>query len=60
LAGEAGAKRAIDILGTEVRRVLGLLGCPSIAQLSTDYLLYEPRFELQRFALSPSSNNGTP
>jgi hypothetical protein len=43
-----------------VRRVLGLLGCPSIAQLSTDYLLYEPRFELQRFALSPSSNNGTP
>ena len=53
LAGEAGAKRAIDILGTEVRRVLGLLGCPSIAQLSTDYLLYEPRFELQSFTSSP-------
>ncbi|MBV8784918.1 MAG: alpha-hydroxy-acid oxidizing protein [Gammaproteobacteria bacterium] len=32
--GEAGAGRALEILRTEIERVLGLLGCASIADLS--------------------------
>ena len=37
--GEAGAAHAIGILRTEVDRVMALLGCPSIGELDTDYLL---------------------
>ena len=36
--GEAGADRAIDILRSEVDRVLGLLGCPDIGRLDDSYL----------------------
>jgi (S)-mandelate dehydrogenase len=31
--GEAGAKRALTILGEEIRRTLALLGCPSLSML---------------------------
>ena len=36
--GEAGAAHAINILRTEVNRVLALLGCPSVRELSPDFL----------------------
>ncbi len=36
--GEAGAVRALDILGSETDRVLGLLGCPDVGQLDRSYL----------------------
>ena len=36
--GEAGVSHAIGILRTEVDRVLGLLGCRSIGELSADFL----------------------
>ena len=38
--GEAGAQHAIGILRSEVDRVLGLLGCPSVRELSSDFLVY--------------------
>ena len=36
--GEAGALRALKLLGSEVDRVLGLLGCNSVEQLNPEYL----------------------
>jgi isopentenyl diphosphate isomerase/L-lactate dehydrogenase-like FMN-dependent dehydrogenase len=36
--GQAGAKHAIDLLKSEVDRVIALLGCPSIAQLGPQFL----------------------
>jgi (S)-mandelate dehydrogenase len=36
--GEAGAAHAINILHTEINRVMALLGCPSVRELSMDYL----------------------
>jgi len=38
VAGEAGAARALTILREELERVMCLLGCPSIAALTTDSL----------------------
>jgi len=40
--GAAGAQRAIAIYREEIDRVLGLLGCPSIAQLGPQYLHIAP------------------
>ena len=37
-AGEAGARRALQILGSEVDRVLALLGCNSLAELGPQHL----------------------
>ena len=37
--GEAGAAHAIDILRAGIDRVMALLGCPSIGELDTGYLL---------------------
>jgi len=37
-AGEAGVKRAIDILRTDLERTLRLLGCPSVAHLDRTYV----------------------
>ena len=37
--GEAGATHAIEILRSEIDRVLALLGCPSVSQLGPDYFL---------------------
>jgi isopentenyl diphosphate isomerase/L-lactate dehydrogenase-like FMN-dependent dehydrogenase len=36
--GEAGALHAINLLKSEVDRVLALMGCPSIAQLGPQFL----------------------
>ena len=36
--GEAGAQHAIEILRSEVDRVLALLGCPSVRGLNADFL----------------------
>ncbi|VXB43319.1 (S)-mandelate dehydrogenase [Burkholderia sp. 8Y] len=41
--GRAGVDRAIEILKTEVDRVIGLLGCKSIAELDTRYLQWTRR-----------------
>jgi len=38
-AGEAGALRALQIFRDEIDRVLALIGCPSIADLSPDYVI---------------------
>jgi isopentenyl diphosphate isomerase/L-lactate dehydrogenase-like FMN-dependent dehydrogenase len=41
--GEAGAQRALEILSSEVDRVMALLGCTDIGSLTSDYLaLSEP------------------
>ena len=37
-AGETGAARALQILGEETARVMGLLGCPDVDQLSPAFL----------------------
>jgi L-lactate dehydrogenase (cytochrome) len=37
-AGEAGVKRAIEILRTDLDRTLRLLGCPSVAALDRSYV----------------------
>ena len=36
--GEAGAAHAIEILRTEIHRVMALLGCSSVRELNEDYL----------------------
>lgn len=36
--GQAGAERAIEILRSEIDRVLGLLGCPDLSQMDQSYL----------------------
>jgi (S)-mandelate dehydrogenase len=36
--GEAGVRRALQLLRAEIDRVLALLGCPSIDALGTQYL----------------------
>ncbi|WP_248323571.1 alpha-hydroxy acid oxidase [Caballeronia sp. Sq4a] len=41
--GRAGVDRAIEILKTEVDRVIGLLGCKSMAELDTRYLQWTRR-----------------
>jgi len=37
-AGEAGVRRALEILRTDLERTLRLLGCPSIAELDRSYI----------------------
>jgi isopentenyl diphosphate isomerase/L-lactate dehydrogenase-like FMN-dependent dehydrogenase len=39
VAGEAGALRAIEILRSEVDRVMALLGCESVAEITRDHLV---------------------
>jgi isopentenyl diphosphate isomerase/L-lactate dehydrogenase-like FMN-dependent dehydrogenase len=46
-AGEAGARRALEIYRDEIDRVMGLLGCPTIADLSPEHVLM-PNEELPR------------
>jgi isopentenyl diphosphate isomerase/L-lactate dehydrogenase-like FMN-dependent dehydrogenase len=38
-AGEAGATRALEILSSEIRRTMGVLGCSSIDALSRDHVV---------------------
>ena len=49
-AGEAGGTRALEILGAEIRRVLGILGCRSIAELNRDYLVMPLQYTLRASA----------
>ena len=39
VAGQAGVARVIDILGTEIDRNLGLLGCPDVNALDQDFIV---------------------
>lgn len=39
VAGQAGVARVIDILGTEIDRNLGLLGCCDVAELGSDFIV---------------------
>jgi isopentenyl diphosphate isomerase/L-lactate dehydrogenase-like FMN-dependent dehydrogenase len=41
-AGEAGVRRALEILGADVERTLKLLGCPSVAELDNSYVRVSP------------------
>ncbi len=43
VAGEAGAGRAIEILMSEVDRVMALLGARSVAELTPDHLVMRER-----------------
>jgi L-lactate dehydrogenase (cytochrome)/(S)-mandelate dehydrogenase len=36
--GEAGARRALDILREEIDMTLALIGCPNVAELGSDFL----------------------
>ena len=47
-AGEAGALRALEILREEVDRVMGLTGCPSVAQINRNLLWLETSFGTSR------------
>lgn len=42
VAGEAGAGRALDLLGDELDRCLNLMGCPEIDRLGADWLTVYP------------------
>jgi len=61
--GEAGVARAIQILKTEIDRVLGLLGCRDIADLNEQYVrhmgspLPRPTRHEQRMKDSPSTHH---
>ncbi|UEM19056.1 alpha-hydroxy-acid oxidizing protein [Skermanella mucosa] len=50
--GEAGVAHAIDILKTEVDRVVGLLGCADLSQLDTSFLRWTGR------PMPPARNTG--
>jgi L-lactate dehydrogenase (cytochrome) len=39
-AGQAGARRAVDILHAELRTTLGLIGCPSVRDLDPSWVSY--------------------
>jgi (S)-mandelate dehydrogenase len=39
--GEAGALHALNLLRTEVDRVIGLLGCNSVAELNPEFLRFD-------------------
>ena len=41
-AGEAGALRALQIYRDEIDRVMALIGCPSVADLSPSYVVMPP------------------
>lgn len=41
-AGEAGARRALDILAREADEAMGLLGARSLPELGPGFLLHQP------------------
>jgi L-lactate dehydrogenase (cytochrome) len=49
-AGEAGVRRAIEILRSDLIRTLKLLGCPSVAALDRSHIAVPPDWEVQRAA----------
>jgi L-lactate dehydrogenase (cytochrome) len=52
-AGEHGARRALEILKTEVDRVLAFLGCSSIAELGPQHLRLPTLMPARRLAAEP-------
>jgi L-lactate dehydrogenase (cytochrome) len=54
-AGEAGARRALEILKTEVDRVLAFLGCSSIAELGPQHLRLPTLMSARRLAGEPQT-----
>lgn len=40
--GQAGARRALDILREEIDMTLALIGCPNVAELGHDFLFNDP------------------
>ena len=54
--GEAGAAHAIRILRTEIHRVMALLGCPSLRELSEDYLSCADPLTTQRMPVGESTD----
>ena len=52
-AGERGARRALDILKTEVDRVLAFLGCSSIAELGPQHLRLPTLMPARRVVAEP-------
>jgi (S)-mandelate dehydrogenase len=42
--GEAGVSHAIRLLNDEIKRVLGMIGCPSLADLDETYLTSNPSY----------------
>ena len=57
--GEAGVRHAIEILRSEVDRVLALAGCRSIDELNPD-LLWHPELELVRASASRGADEQLP
>jgi L-lactate dehydrogenase (cytochrome) len=53
-AGEAGVRRAIEILRSDVIRTLKLLGCPSVAELDRSYVAVPRDWAPVREELSPA------
>lgn len=47
--GEAGIRQALDILRTEVERVMALIGCPTIAGLDASYLDVDRHAGVRRY-----------
>jgi isopentenyl diphosphate isomerase/L-lactate dehydrogenase-like FMN-dependent dehydrogenase len=45
-AGQAGVRRAIEILRADVERTLRLLGCPSIGELNREFLDVPPTWHV--------------
>jgi isopentenyl diphosphate isomerase/L-lactate dehydrogenase-like FMN-dependent dehydrogenase len=54
-AGEHGARRALEILKTEVDRVLAFLGCSSIAELGPQHLRLPTLMPARRLAAEPQA-----
>jgi isopentenyl diphosphate isomerase/L-lactate dehydrogenase-like FMN-dependent dehydrogenase len=52
-AGEAGVRRAIQLLRAEIDRVLALLGCASIEQLGPHHVRLQPKEAAQVVPLAP-------
>jgi (S)-mandelate dehydrogenase len=42
--GEAGVSHALDLLNNEIKRVLGMIGCPSLSSLDRSFLRENPTF----------------
>ncbi|WP_203564728.1 alpha-hydroxy-acid oxidizing protein, partial [Bordetella pseudohinzii] len=51
VAGQAGVARVIDILGSEIDRNLGLLGCRDVSGLDMDFIA--PRPQRPETSISP-------
>ena len=54
-AGEQGARRALEILKTEVDRVLAFLGCSSIDELGPQHLRLPTLLSARRLAAEPAA-----